>query len=334
MKRTDTHRPSEIKPEEYRYVAPEVLRIEGPGDIAYVQHCREVIQKDMERTGGTYSQHAHGGNCMVCGNVHAIYTILFHHEPTNTYIRMGETCARKVEMGYVPAELNTLRKAVKDAREFQAGKQKAQALLQDAGLEICWEIHLAYQEAEQAWWKKVREEEDKWNEAGCPDDWEWARHDYKKERGPGYGSKATISDIVQSVIKYGHLSEKQISYLKILLDKINTAEEREEQREEERKNAKPAPEGRMEITGVVLGTRTDEGYYGKTWKMLVQHADGWKLWTTVPLGLCPFEKGDEVTFTVTVKQSKDDPTFALGKRPHAKKGPRDRHGKLYTEQEA
>src|SRR3954467_8647095 len=99
MKRTDTHRPSAIIPSEYTWVAQEVAPIFGLGDCHFILAERERIRAHMDRTGGTYAGHAHGGNCMVCGNANAIYTILFYHEPTNSYVRMGERCAMKCDMG-------------------------------------------------------------------------------------------------------------------------------------------------------------------------------------------------------------------------------------------
>src|SRR5580693_2680404 len=98
MSRQDTHRPSAIKPEEYQYVAMEYLKVEDLGSALMLQAEREKIREHFARTKGTYSSHTHGGNCMCCGSPNALYTILFYHQPTNTYIRLGQDCAQKMQM--------------------------------------------------------------------------------------------------------------------------------------------------------------------------------------------------------------------------------------------
>src|SRR5215469_17049189 len=100
MTRTDIHRPSAIVPDDYEFVAFEHIKIESFGECEYVLQQRRLIQQHMERTGATYSAHEHGGNCMICGNVMATYTILFYHAKTNSYVRAGQDCAQKLEMSY------------------------------------------------------------------------------------------------------------------------------------------------------------------------------------------------------------------------------------------
>ncbi|KKK40947.1 hypothetical protein LCGC14_2907560, partial [marine sediment metagenome] len=70
-----------------------------------------------------YAQHDHGGVCMVCGSVNALYTIIFYHASSNTYIRMGGDCAAKCDMARAGDQEN-FRVAVNDARRNQAGKPK------------------------------------------------------------------------------------------------------------------------------------------------------------------------------------------------------------------
>lgn len=71
----------------------------------------------------------------------------------------------------------------------------------------------------------------------------------------------------------------------------------------------------MDVQGTIQTIKAQESYYGTTLKMLVQHADGWKLWGTVPAALEEAEKGDTVSFTATVSVSDDDPKFGFFKRP-------------------
>jgi hypothetical protein len=78
----------------------------------------------------------------------------------------------------------------------------------------------------------------------------------------------------------------------------------------------PVANGRMVVRGKVLTVKTTEGFYGVQTKMLVQHADGWKVWGTVPsMILDGLTRGDEVEFTATVKVSDDDPKFGFFSRP-------------------
>lgn len=77
----------------------------------------------------------------------------------------------------------------------------------------------------------------------------------------------------------------------------------------------PAPEGRVVVTGTVVGLKWVDSQYGSTLKWTVRDDRGFKVWATVPAGIFGAERGDRVTFTVTLERSRDDETFAFGKRP-------------------
>jgi len=182
--RTDIHRPSAINPEAYNFVAMELVKFEGLESALFMRAEREALRTHMAHTGGTYSTHAHGGNCHVCGNANAIYTALFHHAETNTYIRMGQDCAAKCDMGNAEA-FRSFRAKVAGARESLAGKNKAQLILADDGLSAAWDIYLAPN--------------------GMAKKWE----------------ENTITDIVGKLVKYGSISEKQTAFLHSLVSKID-----------------------------------------------------------------------------------------------------------------
>lgn len=295
MKRTDTHRPAVIVPADYEWVAQEVAPILSLGDCLFIVTQREKIQRHMTRTGGTYASHAHGGNCMVCGNANAIYTHLFYHAASNSYVRMGERCAMKCEMSVDDAAVSAFRRQVEEARKNVAGKAKAAAVLTDAGLAGCWEIYLA-----------TPAETDRWEER-------------------------TIRDIVGKLVKYGSISEKQTGFLGKLLAHITLRTERDAVRAAEVEAAVPAPTGRVKVTGTVLTVKAEEGWakgYAAPLKMLVKMEAGWKLWCTCPLALLEQDEvtrcagaerrkviGSTVTLKVTVTPSEKDPKFAFGKRP-------------------
>src|SRR4029077_14660378 len=124
--RTDIHRPSEIVPADYEFIGCEL--VPGPFGPMGIPGERERIQSHMKRTGGHYSKHEHGGNCHICGSVNLVYSILYYHAKSNSYIRMGEDCARKLDFGGT-AEMNIFRKAVREQMEIAKGKAKAQRIL-------------------------------------------------------------------------------------------------------------------------------------------------------------------------------------------------------------
>lgn len=134
MTRTDIHRPSVIKTEDYlligfRYIGPHFT---GFGDD------RVAIETHRQRTGGFYSGHDHGGTCHICG-AHAHTLGVFWHEATNRYIMAGEDCAAKMDMGGDIA-FRSFKKRVAAGLETARGKLRAQKVLADNGLSAAWEI--------------------------------------------------------------------------------------------------------------------------------------------------------------------------------------------------
>ncbi len=280
-KRTDEHRPSAISPDDYQYVAMELVRIDGLGDCLFLQTQRERIRAHMARTGGTYAGHEHGGNCMVCGSVNAVYTALFYHEKSNTYVRMGTDCAMKCEMGGT-AQMNAFIRAAKDARKAARGKKKAKALLSDAGLEAAWQL------------------------ADTPDA---ERADWKYE-------ECTIADIVGTSIRNGRLSEPQVKFLRSLFERIGKRAQIEAKRAEENAKAEPVPEGRHEIGGEVISVRSKETQFGVVRKMVVKEDRGFRIYVTVPQSIeADVERGSRVTLTAKLERSRDDDKFGFGSRP-------------------
>jgi hypothetical protein len=75
------------------------------------------------------------------------------------------------------------------------------------------------------------------------------------------------------------------------------------------------PEGRVELTGTVVGLKVVESDFGATEKMTVRDDRGFRVWVTVPSAIAGVERGQRVTLTATVTPSDDDPKFGFGKRP-------------------
>jgi hypothetical protein len=219
MTRTDTHRPSEIQPTDYDFVGFEYLRVDDLCAAQMLIAERARIRAHMQRTGGTYSGHQHGGNCHICGAA-AIYTALFYHAATNSYVRTGLECAEKLDCG----EVDRFRREVRTALEQRAGKRKAIAVLAQHSLDAAWQIFSATEQA-----------------------------GYQREEN-------TVCDIVGRLVQYGSISDGQISYLRTLVDRIARRPEILAQREAENAAAAPLPVTgeRIAICGTVLSVKLQE----------------------------------------------------------------------------
>lgn len=285
--RTDVHSPSNIIPSDYEYVAVWTMNIQGIGDSLFMLRERELVHAHMERTNGTYAHVETSGSCQVCGNVQAIFLALFHHAKTNTYVRVGFDCTRKLEMSGDFAAFNQFRRNVSDAREAQAGKRKAIAILGDLSLLEAWEIYTA----------------------------ETVSNQYEER---------TITDIIGKLVKYGNISEKASAFVKSLLNRIADRPLIEAQRQAEKDAALPVPTGRVELIGEVVGMKTVEcqaySYYGPTeqTKLIIRLENGSKVYGNRFANL---ERGDKVHFVATVEASKDDTKFGFYKRPFLYQSP-------------
>jgi hypothetical protein len=295
-KRTDIHRPSAIIPEDYMFVT--VMCHLANLDFQALIFNRQVLKEHMERTGGSWSHHEHGGNCHICG-AHCIDEAIYYHAETNTYIRTGFDCAMKMDMGNKRLFRNW-RTARKNARELLAGKAKAKDTLAAMKLTRAWEIFEAT------------------NEAAIPDEWIDGLNRYWRNRVQD--AVLTVLDITRKLVKYGSISQGQENYLRSLVATIDSAKERqvkyEAERAEEAANAEDVPEGRYEVTGEVMSTKQVETDFGLTTKMVVKDDRGFRVYMTVPSSIEEdVERGVRVTVRVRVKRSDDDPKFGFGSRP-------------------
>jgi len=125
-----------------------------------------------------------------------------------------------------------------------------------------------------------------------------------------------ITDMVGKLAFYGALSDKQYAFMGRLLKAIPERAERDALRKAEAEAAKPLPEftGRVRIEGTVLTVKYQDTRYGTVRKMLLKHADGWKVWGTVP-AYAAVNKGDRIALVATVERSKDDEKFGFFARP-------------------
>lgn len=251
--RTDIHRPSAINPEDYQYVA--VVLSDSQVDMDYESNAanRAAFRAHMERTGGRYSTHEHGGTCHICGALAASIAIFFH-PASNTYIQTGLDCAEKLDMGD-PAEFRNWRKGLKAARELQAGKNKARAIIEELGLSLAWEA---------------------------------AKCDH------------IIGGLLNKLVRYGDLSEKQIGFLRILVDRYEHRDEIAAQRAAER--AKSGHVGtvgqRQAFDCVIVATPSYETQWGVTYINVLKSGDDTIIYKGNHLG----DRGERIGFSATVKE--------------------------------
>jgi hypothetical protein len=349
LKRTDIHRPSIVNPADYEFVAVEVTRDDGDiGGAMMAAEQRRIIRRHMEITGGNYSRHAHGGNCHVCG-AHAIYTVLWYHAETNTYIRTGEDCADKLwngdEYGFqaVRGELRTVRGELRTARENRAGKAKAELILRDAGLSRGWEIFNATDEELEPIAATVRKTI---GACECYKQWkpetigetcrDCGQERKKQEWFNPTNELRTLRDIIGRLVKYGNISEKAEKYLRSLVDQIDNRKQKEAERAAkmaaERAAASDCPTGRVEIVGTPISVKRTYSQYGDQIKWLIKTVGGWKAFGTVPTALLDEIAGhltwrdDDratidrdvaivATFTAKMQPSDDDEKFGFYSRP-------------------
>lgn len=300
--RTDIHRPSVIVPEDYQFVAFEHQKIEGFGDCAAILANREIIRQHMDMTGGNYSGHSHGGNCHVCG-AWAIYTILYYHAKTNTYIRTGMDCANKMDMSY--GDMNAFRRAIADHRFAKAGIKKAEKILMNNDLLRVLEIAEEFEVARLA-------EQEAFHARG--DEPDYRRADAFNRR---WQDAMVVLDIYRKLVKYGSISDAQVNLLRIKVQRHDNYEARQAKFAAERESAAPCPTGRVEVTGTVVKVAQYDSQFGTTWKMTVKAQQGFMVFVSVPSSIPVPERGATVSFKATITPSDNDPKFGFGKRPVA-----------------
>lgn len=281
MARTDIHAPSRILVEDYSFVAFNVLPKAELCGFEMIKAERARLEKHMNATGGRYSTHEHGGSCHICG-ASAIYTATFYHEPTNAYIRTGLECAEILDA----CDVKGFRRRVAPLLLVRRGKRKAQAKLVELDLVKAWEMYVAPQEAREFWETE----------------------------------ESVVVSIVNNLIHYGSLTVNQYGYLKSLLEKIETRADRraawKAEREAEALLAKDVPEGRFQVTGVILSVKEpDMSQQFPAWRMTVKTADGYRVFGSVPAALKGVDKGAMVTFSAEVKRSDRDAKFGFYSRP-------------------
>jgi len=267
--RTDIHRPSAIKVEDYQNIGYLYLwpaQYDGLGFAMWNRQERDRINELVRANGWHWSNHEHGGTCGICGAT-ARFVGVFVHVPTGAVIYVGHECAANVEMGNSDA-FDALKKRIHAEQERYRGLLKARKLIHDYGIP----------------------------ELEC-----------------GQYAHRILADMWGKLVQYGSLSDKQIAFAKKLIEDAKGKSEREP----EPPPTEKAPEGRVIVTGVILGfKRVESSMYGDVIKMLVRSdAGGWKVFGTRPQSLVDAQRGAHVSFAATLKRSPQDEYFAFASRP-------------------
>jgi len=135
----------------------------------------------------------------------------------------------------------------------------------------------------------------------------------EQAKGAAHAKNTFVADVLAKLDQFGSLSERQVAAVLSSLQRDVATAARKAVEAQEPKGA--APTGRTTVTGEVLSVKVQEGDYGTVRKMLVKLASNAKVWLTAP-SAADISRGDTVTVTATFEVSKDDPSFAFGKRPH------------------
>jgi len=123
--------------------------------------------------------------------------------------------------------------------------------------------------------------------------------------------------------KFGKLTEGQCNAVRKCIARAEENRAKwQAKNEQERANAEDVPEGRIQITGVIVSTKFYDNDWGTQLKCVIKDDRGFNLFGSIPSSVedyaCSEEidlKGLRVTLTATVIQSDDDTKFGFFKRP-------------------
>lgn len=330
--RTDIHSPSRINPSDYEFVAFSIREMNYHYDAFLHVYLTEraALGRHMDRTGGKWASHQHGGSCMICG-ASAIYLATFYHKETNEYICCGSDCAEKMNMQDVE-RFRRLKDAIVAAQKARAGLKKAEGVLTTHNMSHVWDIYTLCTRPNKDTLEGVL------RNAGLQGDEvsRMALRDLFAEQGldpdaqpdPLQKEERTIIDIVGKLVKYGSISPKQRNFLCVLADRIKTRPVAVAKKAEvrakwdaEKAVAKDVPVGRHTVTVRVLKTET-KGYSDRPddirHVMTVKAEDGYVLWGTTPGAIVgDVRKGTVLRLTGTFQTSDRDPKFGFFSRPIA-----------------
>lgn len=317
MKTPTVHNPTNFEPSDYEVAeyldnrSPEfpafagatMSREEREAQIRWFQKERQMWLEEWQRYFPGDDQGQKRGpqyRCAHCGERNVRYMVAVLHKPTGKHVAFGDICVAR--LGF-PNHQAFRAEKIRSHAANEAKRLKRIKAMADF-IEKTPEFATAYAVYVNARPTPATEEQTTLGESA---DSYSAKSRWKIE------FPAFVHDIVGKFSQYGSLSEKQVG---AVARAITQSASRAEERAAEAQNAAPVPTGRVDVEGVILTTKVQDGYMGRgtTLKMLVRHDAGWKVWLTMPTSLCA-DKGDRVAFSCEIEASADDKTFGFGKRP-------------------
>lgn len=280
--RTDQHSPANLITEDYEYVF--AIDNQSPWardlDRDFLRELRDGVQRSP-------LAHRGYGQCHHCG-AHLRYAAFLRHLPTGAIIVVGETCLDN-RFSLATADFHRLRKAAELDRQAQRIKTAAAEFVStlDGDLRTAFDRDTVLTEA----FPFISED--------------------------SY-AHATITDIRRKVWNlYGAASERQVAFVGRLITEARDRAAQAAQRAAEVKVE--APEGRIEIEGVVIKKAFYDSEYGGAYKITLKVEDLarggiWLCFVTEPSKVTT-ERGDIVRLTANFTRSDRDACFAFGKRP-------------------
>ncbi len=281
--RTDIHRPSAPEFDPTDYVCVGVFYLGESADQGWTVGCRAMHReavKNLENQGITRSGVYGSRQCSHCG-ASLSYAALMLHEPTKTYLHIGEDCLdNRFELDS-KAEFQALRK------EQALNRKRMRKADQIAALVAEHPLLTALLD-----WGTARPYGEFVVDVGI------------RFRRDGQLSERQIETVESAITR-----------------SIERAHQAAIWENERREAAIVAPLGRCVVTGKVGTMKLVDGYFEdtSTWKMLVVADEGYRVWATVPSSLNDLAPGMRVRFTATLTLKKGDPnpdtSFVIGTRP-------------------
>jgi len=247
----------------------------GPVE-GYIEICQQW-EADMERALGS-DWRAKSHRCAHCGNGMVRWITAVLHKPSNERVVFGADCTER--LGF------------ENHQAFKLALLKKRAAAHKESLRI-WNARCAFIEKHPSIAAALTAIEE-----------------------PVHAANVFVKDVLRKLDRYGSLSDKQVAAVESSL-----ARDVEHAAKKAAEAAEPkgeAPEGRTEVTGTVLSVQFRESDWGETAKMLVKLENNSKVWVTVPSGALGTDgglKGKTITVRATFERSRDDKSFAFGKRP-------------------
>ena len=314
MQRTDKFRPSVIDPTKFEFVAMHYL---GHSEEIWAAICNEMADEaanleahQAAHPGYTVAGHKWVGQCDCCG-ARYLYGATFYTAESNTYISIGGTCAGKLRLGN-PAAFKNFREQVNTWKIHNERVAKARKFAAEHNITAALDLYLSNAKADES------------------------LSEY--DRFP----HNTLVDMMGKLVRWGNISEKQIAFAVKLLAQIADQPRKLAERAARDAARKPLPvtDKRVTVEGVIISAKYQEGgytsqgfYQPSAVKIVVEHADGWKVCGTAARELtdairefsdksylsgdqeAELLKGKRIRFDARLTVSDKDAKFGFFKRP-------------------